>query len=337
MAKRRGWQRIRRIGGGLIVLLLVLGASGAFWNAWANQRARDTSPAPGQLYDVNGHAMHLYCTGQGSPVIVLESGHGENFTVWGKVQPALSRVTRTCAYDRAGFGWSETQPGPRDAEQIADQLHALLAKAGIDTPIVLMGHSAGGLYSRVYASRFPDGVAGLVLVDATSPSSLPKPPQLEALDQHSSLEFVLVKTMVALGIARAAGQCDTVPNGLEAYAGWIKANACILSQLNAYEQEDKDLGAARTQAAHTGPFGDLPILVLSQDPANRMPSFLAGHLSAADWHAWTVAHDAEQAAYIKLSTNSRRVIAAGSGHYVQYERPDVVNQEVISFIRSIRE
>lgn len=330
------WYWARRIGGCLAVLLVILGATGAAWNTIANRSARNASPPPGQVYNVGGHAMHLYCTGQGSPVVVLEAGHGENFSVWGKVQPTLSRVTRTCSYDRAGFGWSDAQPGPRDADHIADQLHALLVKAGIDKPVVLVGHSAGGLYARVYASRFRDEVAGLVLIDATSPSPLPKPASLAALDQHSDFEFVVVKAMVWLGIARAGGQCDAVPAGLETYAGWIKANACVPSQFNAYEQEDRGLADALAQGARTGPFGDLPVLILSQDPQKPIPPFLAKRVSADDWRAWVSSHDREQEAYVKLSTRARRVIAGGSGHYVHYDRPDIVNQEVTSFVQSIR-
>ena len=138
----RGWHIIRRIGLGLLGLVVVLGIAGAVWNALALRHYRGANPPPGKLYTVNGQPMHLYCTGTGAPTIVLESGRGEDFTVWAKVQPALSRTTRTCSYDRAGFGWSDAQPGVRDSDSIAGQLHALLLKAGIHTPVVLMGHSA---------------------------------------------------------------------------------------------------------------------------------------------------------------------------------------------------
>src|SRR5215469_13226576 len=137
---RRAWRVVRLAGAGLAVMLVLLSGVGAMWNYLAVRRDRAAYPPPGRIYDVNGYAMHLYCTGTGSPTLVLESGHGEDFTVWGKVQPSLSRVTRTCSYDRAGFGWSAAQPGERDADHIADQLHALLMKAGITTPVVLEGH-----------------------------------------------------------------------------------------------------------------------------------------------------------------------------------------------------
>ena len=332
----RGWRRAGKVVGGLVVVLVLLGAVGATWNYLAVRHDRKANPPPGRIYDVNGHAMHLYCTGTGSPTLVLESGHGEDFTVWGKVQPALSQVTRTCSYDRAGFGWSDAQPGARDAEHIADQLHALLLKAGITSPIVLMGHSGGGLYARVYASRFPGSLAGLVLVDAFPSTPLPKPAFSVALDHHTSAEFAFVKATVALGIARLMGQCDSIPEGLEAYAGWIKANECYYPILDTYVREDHALDDSREQGTHAGPFGNLPVLILSQDPKQPIPAFLSKRVTPEDWLWQSSAHDREQAAYLQLSTRSRRVIAEKSGHYIQYDRPDVLIRETTALIRQIR-
>lgn len=333
---RRALRIARKTAIGFATALVILGSAGATWNVLATRHDRNANPPPGHLYDVNGHAMHLYCTGEGSPVVILESGRGDDFTVWGKVQPAISRVTRTCSYDRAGFGWSDPQPGARDGLHIADQLHALLIKAGITAPIVLIGHSIGGPYARIYASKFPQGVAGLVLVDATSPNPLPYPPFASAMDQHSDAEFVFVKAIVAVGVARLMGQCDAVPEGLEAYAGWIKGNACDYPQLDEYVREYRATENSIKQAAETGPFGNLPILVLSQDPKGAISEFLANRVNQKDWRWASTAHDREQAAYLKLSTNSRRVIATGSGHYIQYERPEVLIQETALLIRQIR-
>lgn len=333
---RRAWRIVRRMGVGLAALLVILGITGAGWNLLAVRHDRRANPPPGRIYDVNGYPMHLYCTGTGSPTLVLESGHGEDFTVWGKVQAALSRITRTCSYDRAGFGWSAAQPGERDAAHIVEQLHALLMKAGITTPVVLAGHSGGGLYSRVYASTFPHDVAGLVLIDAYTPTPLPEPAFSVALDHHSSAEFAFVKATVALGIARLMGQCDSVPPGLEAYAGWIKASECDYPQLDAYVREDRALDDSRKQGAHAGPFGDLPVLILSQDPKRAIPSWLAKRIPQKEWLQYNEVHDQEQAAYLQLSTRSRRVIATGSGHYIHYDRPDVVIQEITALIQQIR-
>ncbi|MFI4959741.1 MAG: alpha/beta fold hydrolase [Lysobacterales bacterium] len=334
---KRGWRVVRRIGLGLLFLLLALAVAGASWNALAIRHYRSANPPPGKLYSVNGRQMHLYCTGEGSPTVVLESGLGEDFTAWAKIQPSLSRTTQTCSYDRAGFGWSDAQPGARDSDHIADQLHALLMQAGITGPVVLMGHSAGGLHIRAYATRFPRDVAGLVFVDASSPlQNAQLPPSVLALDRHSAGEFLLLKSLVALGVARLSGQCTIVPPGLEAYAGWLKANTCVLSQITAYQREAAGLPASLSEVAHTGPYDNLPILIFSRDTQLPMPAHLPVPVSSEDWHRGSVVHDAEQDELKRLSTQSRRVIAKDSGHYIHFERPDVLNRDVPVFIQQIR-
>lgn len=332
---KRGWRIVRRIGLGLLGLIVLLGAAGALWNALALHHYRSANPPPGKLYAVNGHAMHLYCTGSGAPTLVLESGRGEDFTVWGKVQPALSHSTRTCSYDRAGFGWSEPQPGARDANNIASQLHVLLLEAGITEPVVLMGHSAGGIYIRAYASLFPTAVAGLVFVDASTPEQAHVMPQAAAaLDQHSALEYTIAKSMFAMGIARLSGGCTAIDPGFEAYAGWISANTCVPSQVDAYRREVAGWAASLTETAHSGPFADLPVLIFSRDPAQAMPPGFP--MSTALFHQTKQLWDGLQENLKRLSTHSRRIIARHSGHYIHWDRPELLNREVPGFIEQIR-
>jgi alpha/beta hydrolase fold len=164
------WRRItERVLLSLVILLFVVAAGSTIFNAIALRYYRALYPPPGKIYSVNGHDMHLYCTGEGSPTIVLDAGLGADSLLWSKVQPELSYTTRVCSYDRAGMGWSTPQPGPRDADNIVSQLHALLGQAGVSGPIVLMGHSIAGLYIRAYATRYPEDVAGLIFIDASSP------------------------------------------------------------------------------------------------------------------------------------------------------------------------
>lgn len=335
---KRGWRIARRIGLGMVTLLLVLAAAGAWWNALAIRHYRQANPPPGKLYTVNREPMHLYCSGTGSPTLVLESGRGDDFLVWGKVQPTLSRATRVCSYDRAGFGWSATQPGPHDAAHIADQLHELLRQADIEGPLVLMGHSAGGIYIRAYATRYPRDLAGLVFVDASSPTQdLQLPAAMLALDEHSAFQVAVLKASIQLGIARAAGLCDQVMPGFEAQAGLWKADACIPAQINVYQREEAGWPASLLEAAQTGPYGDLPILVFSRDPNQPRPPQLPGPVTVAEWRQANAIWDGLQQQLAQLSTHGHRIIAKGSGHYIQFDRPDVLNRAVPAFIQQIRD
>jgi len=118
-----------------------------------------------RLVDIGGRKLNLYCTGTGSPTVILEAGGGESSLDWRFVQPQLTKTTRTCSYDRAGYGFSDRGPLPRDASAAVSDLHALVAAAGIPKPFVLVGYSYGELYSRLYADRFLSDLAGLVLVE----------------------------------------------------------------------------------------------------------------------------------------------------------------------------
>src|SRR6185503_5766216 len=123
----------------LIICILVFAAAGVLYQFIATQSDIRNYPAPGQLVDVGGYRLHMYCVGQGSPTVVLEAAADMMSADWGWIQPEIAKQTRVCAYDRAGMGWSEPGPQPRDARQISTELHTLLTNAGIPGPYILVG------------------------------------------------------------------------------------------------------------------------------------------------------------------------------------------------------
>ena len=194
---------------GSIVALLALAVAGATYQAIATERAERAYPPPGQMVDVGGHSLHIKCVGQGSPTVLLDGGLGEWSAQWVRVQQEVSGTTRVCAYDRAGMGWSEMGPEPRDAKQISDELHALLEGADIDGPYVLVGHSFGGLYMQTYAARYPDEVAGVVLVDSSQPDQFSHQPV--ARDNYEPQKFAVASLAARLGIVRLLSKLSPAP------------------------------------------------------------------------------------------------------------------------------
>src|ERR671919_816810 len=171
----------------LVAGLLALAVIGAIYQAIATEMDQRTYPAPGKMVDVGTHSLHINCLGEGSPTVILEAANLGMSAHWVRVQQQLAQTTRVCAYDRAGMGWSEMGPEPRDARQISSELHTLLSKAGIEGPYVLVGHSFGGMYMQTYAARYPDEVAGVALVDSsTEPDQFSQPP--EAQDSNDTQE-----------------------------------------------------------------------------------------------------------------------------------------------------
>ena len=158
-----------------VIAVLALASIGGGYETVREAADAKAYPMPGQLIDVGGHRLHLSCTGSGSPTVVLEPGAGEMSSNLGWIAPAVARDTRVCVYDRAGRGWSEPADTPQDGTQIATDLHTLLQRGHVPGPYVLAGHSFGGLYVLTFAARYPDEVAGMVLVDSTAPASAAKP------------------------------------------------------------------------------------------------------------------------------------------------------------------
>ncbi len=170
--RAHAWVWLGRAALVLFVTPIVLAALGAFYQAIATSIDRRQYRAPGQLVDVGGYRLHLFCMGEGSPAVILDAANMGTVSSWAWIQPELAKATRVCAYDRAGLGWSDLSPAPQDTRQNAEALHTLLTRQGIAPPYVLVGHSLGGLYTRMYAEMYPSEVAGAVFIEGTPPDTL---------------------------------------------------------------------------------------------------------------------------------------------------------------------
>jgi pimeloyl-ACP methyl ester carboxylesterase len=323
------WRKItERIALSLVAVaaLAVAGSSG--WNAIELYRFRH--PPPGKTYTVDGHAMRIDCVGSGSPAIVLDAGLGNDGLIWGRVQPALAKTTRVCSYDRAGFGWSDALPAPRDAEHIATELHGLLATAGIQGPVVLMGHSIAGMYIREYATRYPTEVAGLIFVDGSTPLQN-RNPAFKAYDSRPSarrLWMLVNEAALTLGIPRLTGGCSESFPGLDPGAARLQAEDQCHRWPGPVTAEMESFDRSGEETVHTGPYGALPILIFSQDTEKTVSDGEPAEIATA-WNQM-------QENLKKLSTRSRRIIAKGSPHYIQLVRAELIEKEVPVFIEQIR-
>lgn len=157
--------------GMVLRIILVVLLAGFIYELWKERQDKRRFSAPGQMVDVGGYRLHLNIQGEnrGNPTVILEAGMVSFSANWAWVQPELAKTTRVIAYDRAGLGWSDTGPRPRDAATSAKELHRALESAGVTKPYVLAGHSYGGLMVRAFAALYPDEVVGIVLVDGSHP------------------------------------------------------------------------------------------------------------------------------------------------------------------------
>jgi pimeloyl-ACP methyl ester carboxylesterase len=288
-----------------------------------------TNQPPGAFYSVNGHRMHIICTGSGSPTIVLEAGLGNDSMTWGGVQPVLSSTTRVCSYDRAGFGWSDALPAPRDADHIAAELHELLLEAKVTGPIVLMGHSIGGMYERDYATRYPADIVGIVFEDSSTPLQ-DENPVLKAASGKVPPRWafeLLAKSAMSIGVPRLMGMCSQSIKGFDARAAKLQAEDICHTNVSPMFDAMDGINRSGQETVHSGPYGALPILIISEDPAQMTA------VSSTDMaNVWNQMQEDLK----KLSTRSRRIIAKGSTHYIHIDRAELIEKEVPLFIEQIR-
>jgi pimeloyl-ACP methyl ester carboxylesterase len=327
------WRRVaERIVLFAIVLVAAAVAGSASYNAVARLWFRAHNPPSGEMYTVDGHKMHMYCTGSGTPAIVLDAGLGDDAVIWSGVQPALAKTTRVCAYDRAGFGWSEAGPAPRDADHLAAELHGLLRQARIDLPIVLMGHSIAGIYMRAYAAHYPEDLAGMVFVDGSTPMQQENP-AIKAMMGKGPPPWVIAlvgNAAFSVGVPRLMGMCSKSPHSLDARSGRLQAEDHCEIHVDSPINEMRNMERSGLETVHSGPYGSLPILILSHDPEKTMTTENSTQKMAEA--AWTQMQEDLK----KLSTRSRRIIAKGSSHYIQIDRADLIEKEVPMFIQQIR-
>jgi len=299
---------------GIVALL----AGGALYQRIARTRERQQNPVPGVLVDVGGYRMHLYCTGEGSPAVILDAGLGESRFTWSTLQPRVAQFTRVCSYDRAGMGWSDPSPRQRTSKTIAEELHVLLHNGRAPEPYVLVGHSFGGWNVRMYASLYRGEVAGMTLIDASHPDQLTRLPA-EIFKQQARYTALLraFEFTMPFGLPRLMGFCQGTPEE--------RAATCSADPPHEVRAELAAMAESAAEVRATGPFGDLPIRILSHDPERIDGAlFKKGGPDVDLAKQANLAWEQMQRELTGLSSNSARVVATGSGHYIHVDKPDVV-------------
>jgi pimeloyl-ACP methyl ester carboxylesterase len=293
---------------------------------------------PGRLVEVHGAVRHLHCTGSGSPTVVLESGSADFSVIWALVQPGVARFTRTCSYDRAGFAWSDPGPAPRTPTQLASELHDLLARAGERAPLVMVGHSYGGILVRAYALRYPTEVAGMVLVDT----------------QHENHRFRMNGTLHAIrddaaGVDEPAPQrgtdtvlvrlrqagvrstrppaaledpLDRLPAAAQSVWTWARGDSAFRIAADLEMQHSASTFARIHAMRQVNPtlFGALPLIVLARSYA-----------PAAELDPLSRERREQQVDLAKMSSLGEIRFARNSGHNIEIEAPE----EVVTAIRDV--
>jgi pimeloyl-ACP methyl ester carboxylesterase len=311
-----GWLRILRRGL-VIAAIVVVSAAGlsVLTQAILSERDSVQYPAPGQLIDVGWYRLHLYCTGSGSPTVILEAGGGETTLSWDKTQPEVARFTRVCSYDRAGLGWSDSGPQPRTSQQMVNELHTLLTRANVPGPYVFVAHSFGGQNALLYTSTYPEDVAGLVLVECQSGDVFERMPSFRQFIQDQVKMLAVQRLLAPFGLVRlyieGGAFNESLTHFLPADQPIVKAQLEQTRFLTtAYDEERvMEESAHQTQAAQRS-YGSLPLVVITR-------GIYAPNDDRAGW-------EQVQDELAHLSTNSVHLVAKDSSHAVMLDQPEMV-------------
>ncbi len=273
----------------------------------------------------DGRWMNLYCLGKGAPTVILDSDIGGGAADWAKVHKELSRSTRVCAYDRAGYGFSDPGPLPRESAAVAGDLAALLKAASIRGPYVLVGHSAASLNIRLFANWRFDDIAGMVLVDPSGDF------------QQARFEAVLPRLRdqrLNAGPDRTAACLDIARRGLlskdsAAYRD-CRENDPARLETPGSESAALDSSSSAQNLVTQRKYDSLPLVVLTRDQAPR-PGLSAAEVGM-QYAVWTRIHDE----FASLSTRGQRRTVPGAGHNIPNDKPQAVIDAVREVIAQAR-
>jgi pimeloyl-ACP methyl ester carboxylesterase len=302
---------VARIAFGLLALVALALVCGATYEALARRQLASQFPGPGRLVDVGNRALHIDCRGAGSPTVVFESGLGSSGALdWSLIHDEVARTTRACGYSRAGIFVSDPGVGERDSNAIAEDLHALLVRAGELPPIVIVAHSLGGIYAMTFTQKFGAEVAGLVLVDTLHPDSTQR---MAAAGLHLPIPLRPLQIASALswtGLIRLLGPADP-----EA--------AYDATSISGMRRELEALDQSLAQAGSLRQLGNRPLYVLSAGEVEE--EFLAEAQLTAEQGAKFVAvkrqlHE-DQASW---SSHSQHEVVAEATHAIQWVQPERV-------------
>ena len=250
---------------------------------------------PGQLIEVGGHRLYLSCTGSGEPTVILEPGLGGTSAAWGWIAPTVAAHTRVCVYDRAGRGRSDPSPTPQDGDQIATDLHTLLERADITGQLVMVGHSLGGLYVLDYTARYPQQVAGMVLLDATPPTAFTALPDYPGVYDMLTTVTGLFPGLARLGVTQLVNGLGDAELPAQA-ENQVRADLSTAGQARSERDELAMVPTMMAQARAVTDLGRLPLYVLTA-PVDAQTNWLTPQMDLA-----------------ALSDNSIHLVVAGARH-----------------------
>ncbi|PCJ22621.1 MAG: hypothetical protein COA96_13850 [SAR86 cluster bacterium] len=327
---------------GLTLAVLSVVIAGRSYQILSEKDDLERYPPPGELIEVNGHLMHINCLGSGSPTVILEQGLGTGgtATLWQDLHEQTSRITRVCAYDRAGVGYSEPVDIPTRSSNVATNLHELLKNYGIEDNLVLVGWSRGGAHVREFQKRFPKLVSGMVLVDSVHELQYQAVPPAPVPPPSSSALYQVAQFLQPLGLLRITGLVDAQIQGFpipEQEKPRARALYNMSHTVSTLLNETSGANMDSEEAQAPSSLGNLPLVVITQGEPVILPQGLPPAYTLEYFQELRRVWNELQGELARLSTNSKQVIASESGHANMHSKqPELLVGAISDVVFAIR-
>jgi pimeloyl-ACP methyl ester carboxylesterase len=290
----------------IILSLIALMIGGAITSTHANEMP----PMPGNRYNIGSHRLHINCMGEGSPTVIIDTGLGDDSSDWQTILQQSAPITKTCIYDRSGYGWSDYGPRPRNSRRIAYELGLLLDEANISPPYILVGHSFGGFNLRLFAASHPDDIAGLILVESSHEL------QYERLNIKLPLPYKGRRNIVIV-----AKETENTAD----------SNKPQILRDHAYRTAGEEIAALYQSARQVQLYGKIPtvpLMVISRGKAEWSGDINAQHRE----RIWIEL----QQDLMRLSPLSQHIVANNSGHDIPRQQPEIIIEAILQVTRLAR-
>lgn len=327
----------------LLALVSIVGLAtfGLVYQSLGEYRDLQRHPPPGKLVDIGGYRLHALVSGEGSPTVVVDGGLGTSMIDWEGIAAEVAKTTRIVIYDRAGMGWSDRGPEPRTSERIVDELHRLLEALEVEDPLVLVGHSFGGVNTRLFYHGHPERVAGLVMVESSHEEMNERfPPHVAKLIADTGEKMATLETLSHFGVVRLAATVlgpDIVmpiqrPLTDELRAQYLRF-FCTPETIGTIGAEARSVPESFAQLRAAGAsLGDVPLVVITGTESARKMGYPEGFPLDEIDRVWNEL----QRDLTASSTAGRQIVVKGASHDVQLDAPDAVVEAILDMVQNAR-
>ena len=328
--KVKRFRRLKVIAITVVLIIILMLISGSLFEMISYKNIKNSYPPDGVMINVGNREIHVNIKGNKTnlPPVVIETGTGNWSYDWQIVQEELSKHTQVITYDRAGYGWSDPPPDGFSIDMTIDDLSKILEVSNINTPVILVGHSVGGIYTRLFADKFPEKVSGLILIDSRNEFFAKQAPEFNKKffdTQDQTMNGILSR----IGLVRLLGETmfsDAMPDYLSAkkYVN-VQWDSPFFKVLN---EEIQQIKTAEKSLETTQSLGKKPLIIMTPSEADLQATALG--FSEKEENDLKKKWLEAQKQLEKLSANSEYITIPNSSHAVMYDQPEAIVKAILS-------